>query len=69
MKADSITASRQRQIEWWSVLNALRRPKDMPANFTERELFNHLTVAISKRERMDFWNGAFECGKQAEKYL
>ena len=59
---------RQRLIEWWSILNAKRNPSDMPKDCDPDQMLDALTRMISKRERLDFWSGDFECGLQLHKF-
>ena len=64
-----IEASHQRQIEWWSILNARRIPKDMPEDFAVDELFDRLSRVLPKRQRLDFWSGEFGCGLNVHKFI
>lgn len=59
---------RQRLIEWWSILNAKRNPSDLPKECDPNQMFDTLTRMISKRERLEFWNGDFGGGLQMHKF-
>lgn len=60
---------RQRAIEWWALLNCHTRPEDLASPLSDAEAFDELNRLLPKRERMDFWNGPFECGKNKGNYL
>lgn len=61
--------SDERLIQWWSILNAKKRPKDMPKGYNDTEVFLWLMKRFRIGVRLAFWNGDFEQGLNAEKYL
>jgi hypothetical protein len=48
--------SRRRLLAWWVLLNAHRRPADVPKDVDDAELFRHLGQMLPLRERLDMWN-------------
>lgn len=62
-------ADTMRRVEWWALLNCHVRPSDLPRGTDETALFNELTRELPKVQRMDFWNGAFNGGKNKHRFV
>jgi hypothetical protein len=56
-------------VQWWSVLNARRTPRDLPPGFSPDAVFTALTEYLSQEERLNFWNGDFRRGLKTSDFL
>ncbi len=59
---------RKRLIEWWSLLNAHRTPRDLSVGEDLSKVFEMLDKALTDQEKLDFWNGGFKCGLNWRRY-
>jgi hypothetical protein len=59
----------QRALEWWCLLNAKKRPHDLPPDISVRDAFGWVDYHVDSQEALSLWNGDFGAGIAYRKFL